>query len=58
MPSWGKRGSERNMLECESFLSYVLQDACFAPKCEDKIKNTSSSDIKFPSTRIVFSFNF
>jgi len=46
------------MLECESILSNVFEDACFAPECEDKIKiKTSSSDIKFPSTRIVFSFN-
>jgi len=56
MLSWGKRGREGKMLGCESFLSRLFKDACFPPECEDriKIKTSSSSNIKFPSTQIVF----
>jgi len=56
MLSWGKRGREGKMLGCESFLSHLFKDAFFPPECEDriKIKTSSSSNIKFPSTQIVF----
>jgi len=38
------------MLECESFLSYVFNDGCFPPKCNDRIKiETFPSDIKLLS---------
>jgi len=53
----GERGREMRMFECESFPSHVFKDACFPPECEAIIKiKTSSSEIKFPSTQIVFSF--
>jgi len=44
------------MLECESFQSHVFKNARFPPGCEDsiKIKTSPSSDIKLPSTQIVF----
>ena len=41
------------MLECESVLNSVLNDVCFPPKCDDRIKiKIFFFDIKLLSARL------
>jgi len=52
-----EREGERKTLECEKFseLQYVFKDACFPPKCDDRMKiKTSSSDIKLSVAQSFF----